>query len=201
MWLGLVSLFLSSHCLLMARCLWQFLCHSFWNDRHSVACSCLPHSWRRLIAFSLSPTVGFCGHCLHVAGCLDSFSAVCWVGGLYGLALSPSSLTFPILPLGSGRIQTVSVVCLPVLPCHMLGSSRWCPGCLLLAFGACLLSVTLVAKSGFPSIPFLAHSLLHLALTLRQAWALLPPSVRSGLPVSITIPGGCFIMEAFMLKP
>ena len=102
-----------------------------------MACSCLPHSWRRLIAFSLLPTVGFCGHCLHAAGCLDSFSAVCWVGGLSDLTLSPSSLTFTILPLGSGRIQTVSVVCLPVLPCHMLGSSRRCPGCLLLASGAC----------------------------------------------------------------
>ena len=158
MWLGSVSFVLSSHCLLMARHLWQFLYCSFWNVRHSVACSCLPHSWRRLIAFWLSPTVGFCGHCLHVAGCLDSFSTVCWVGGLYGLALSPSSLAFPILPLSTGRFRAVSVVCLPVLPCHMLGSSRRCPGCLLLASGASLSSVTLVAKSGFPSIPYLARS-------------------------------------------
>ena len=75
----------------------------------------------------------FVDTCLHAAGCLDSFSAVCWVGRLYDLAL-----TFPILPLGFGRIQAVSVVCLSVLPCHMFGSSRRCPGCLLLASGACL---------------------------------------------------------------
>ena len=59
----------------------------------------LPFRFRLLLVFVDT--------CLHAAGCLDSFFAVCWVSGLYGLALSPSSRTFPILPLGSGRIQAV----------------------------------------------------------------------------------------------
>ena len=124
-----------------------------------------------------------------------------------------------------GSVDCMAWPCLPrpwpFLFCHLalVGSRHFsrlpsCPTLLhvgeLLAmprlFIACfwrlsLFLLSLVAKSGFPSIPFLTHSWLHLALTLRQAWALPLPSVRSGLPVSITIPGGSFIMEAFLLTP
>ena len=95
MWLGLVSLVSS-----WLDASWQFLGHLFRIDRHGVAWPCLPHSWHRLVAISLLPTVTFGGCCLHMAGCLNGFATICRVDGQYGLALSPSSLAFPVLPLG-----------------------------------------------------------------------------------------------------
>ena len=96
-------------------------------------------------------------------GALTVFFTIFRIDGQCGLALSRSwhflfcNLSVSSgLPLFSRRIQAVSVVCLPVLPCHMLGSSRRCPGCFLLASGACISSLSLIAKSGFPS-----HSLPH----------------------------------------
>ena len=105
--------------------------------------------------------------CLHAARCLDSFSTICRVDGQYGLALSPSSLAFPVLPLGclfrfahcsvvGNRLFQVFAFLSYLVSCKgALGDAR-VVSCLLLAPVSLLLP--LVAKSGFPSIPFLAHS-------------------------------------------
>ena len=76
---------------------------------------------------------------LHFVRSLDSMAWPCLP--------HPCPFLFCRLAVSSGFsivlwLDTVSEVCLPVLPCHMLGSSRRCPGCFLLASGACLSSVT-----------------------------------------------------------
>ena len=121
MWLGPVSLILSSHCLLMARRLWQFIWNSFWDDRRSVASHGLPHSWHRLVDIWLSTTVRLlwtlssCGwvpwqFIYNFYGSIDSVACPClprpWHFLFCRLALS-SGLPI-VLWYGPGRFRRLS---------------------------------------------------------------------------------------------
>ena len=127
-----------------------------------------------------------------------------WLGPISlmpDLSCSATWLSLEVCPLFSGRIQAVSGVCLPVLSCLMLGSSRRCPGCCLLLAPVSLFCYLWWLSLGFlPSPSSLILSSISLGLCHRREHFHPLLSGEAFLFPLLSLRGS-LIMEAFLLEP